>query len=429
MIKTVSHILPPVGLKFSDWPAGHLALSPDGHSLAYVTYGYEYGAGNAAAGADDRQLWVRDFDDPEPRLLPGTGSVSHPFWSPDGRSLAYFTAGALRRIDAEGGSPMTLAEISFTKGGTWSRNGTILYAPSRFGSPLWRVPAKGGEPRPATDLNGQDNVTHRWPCFLPDGEHFIYTVQATNEPPSLHLANLDGSMDHILMTNASNGLYADGRLIYARDTTLLFQPFDLDQLQLTGEPEILVSPVAQWGGKADYTVSPGGTLVYTQNRKARGALLSLYDHQGRPLRTVSSPTALDDLAISPDGRYLALSRDEPDSESFDIWTYDITRDIFTRITFDGNGDDPAWSPDGKWIAYAHGGDLYRKRASGAGTDEELFSSTGDKVAHDWSQDGKTILFAGVGQSGAENLWILPLEEGAKPHAILDGPYRETHGQF
>jgi hypothetical protein len=218
-----------------------------------------------------------------------------------------------------------------------------------------RIDANGGEPHPATDLKRQDNVTHRWPSFLPDGEHFIYTVQVTGEPPSLHLADLDGFLERTLVVNASNGLYADGLLIYARGNTLLSQPFDTAQLELTGESTILVSPVAQWGGKADFSASLGGTFVYTEQRKARGARLTLYDSEGRPTRTVSSPTALDDMAISPDGRFLALSRDEQDSELFDIWSYDITRDISTRVTFDGNGDDPTWSLDGRWIAYAHGG--------------------------------------------------------------------------
>jgi serine/threonine protein kinase len=165
-------VLPPEKGRFMP---GTIALSPDGTRLAFV-----------AADADGRSLlWIRSLDALEARALPGTERAYAPFWSPDGRFLAFFAEGKLKRVEASGGPPQILSNLTGTlsagtvgRGGTWNREGVILFAPNP-GGPLVRIADTGGAPAPVTklDVSRQEN-SHRWPVFLPDGRRFLYFARS-----------------------------------------------------------------------------------------------------------------------------------------------------------------------------------------------------------------------------------------------------------
>src|SRR5262249_25573690 len=155
-------ILPPDGWSFI--PTGSLAVSPDGRDLAFV----------ALSAQRKTALWVRPIGSLAARVLPDTEGASFPFWSPDGRFIAFFANGKLRKIDSSGGTSQTICEAPIGRGGSWNRDGVIVFAP-RNRTALYRVPAGGGEPEPLTKFEGEEG-SHRWPVFLPDGRHFLFVA-------------------------------------------------------------------------------------------------------------------------------------------------------------------------------------------------------------------------------------------------------------
>ena len=134
------------------------------------------GATPASAAKSTRFLWIRQLDRPEPRQLPGTEGARHPFWSPDGTSVGFFAQGKLKRIAVAGGPPQTICDAPLAWGGSWNRDGVIIFCSQGVG-PLFRVDAKGGTPRPLTKLVPHEEA-HRWPVFLPDGDHFVFLGDA-----------------------------------------------------------------------------------------------------------------------------------------------------------------------------------------------------------------------------------------------------------
>ena len=228
------------------------AVSPDGQRVAF-----------AASLEGKTGLWVRDLSSLDARALPGTDGASLPFWSPDSRFLGFFANGKLKRTDAAGGPVLNLCDAPVGGGGTWSRNDVIVFAP--FSGGFSRVPAAGGTPVLVTSVNAQAQG-HRFPWFLPDGRHFLYTDYGRNEGGGsvVYVQDLESMSGHALMTAASNVVYASGYLLFLKDLTLVAQPFDVGKLQTTGD----AVPVAEQVGytamdlRALFSSSQNGVLVY-----------------------------------------------------------------------------------------------------------------------------------------------------------------------
>src|SRR5439155_18414590 len=178
---------------------------PDGRRVAFGT--------TAAEG--QRLLWVRSLDALSPQALTGTEGASFPFWSPDSRFVGFFADGKLKRIETSGGPALTLCDAPQGRGGTWNRDGVIVFAPDTTGT-LHRVSASGGVPSVVTSLDeGQRGTSHRWPCFLPDGRHFLYFRGASvGETGALYVASLGSKESKLLLHAGSNGAYAQGYLLF-----------------------------------------------------------------------------------------------------------------------------------------------------------------------------------------------------------------------
>jgi eukaryotic-like serine/threonine-protein kinase len=184
---------------------------------------------------------VRTLDKTEAKPLAGTDGAQYPFWSPDGRSLGFFAAGKLYRIDSAGGPPQALANAPQNRGGTWSRDGVILFTPTNP-SPLMRVSASGGEPVPITKLDSPKSPSNRFPQFLPDGRHFLFYASAPAS--AIYLGSIDGGDPKQLVLNDTAGSYlAPGRLAYVRQGTLVAQRLDVERGVLVDEPETLADSV------------------------------------------------------------------------------------------------------------------------------------------------------------------------------------------
>ena len=232
-----------------------LAISPDGQTIVFVTT--EEGRS---------RLSLRSLDAVSARPLPGTEGASFPFWSPDGRSVGFFADGKLKRIDVDGGQPQNLTDAPGGRGASWNRDGTIIFTPDYGTSPIFRIPAAGGEPSPLTRPESPKQTSHRFPQFLPDGRHFLYYAQGIPESRGIYIGDLQGSETRRLLDADSAAVYAaPGRLLFVRQGTLFAQDFDAARLELRGNAfpvaeRIALDTGAQ--GSAAVSASTAGPFVY-----------------------------------------------------------------------------------------------------------------------------------------------------------------------
>jgi len=430
-----SYILAPDKMNFAQQSGtageGHIALSPDGTMLVFV----------AADSSGKTRLMLRKINNLSARELPETEGAYYPFWSPDNRFVGFFESGKLKKIEAAGGPPVTICEAGDARGGTWGPDGTIIFSPSP-GDPLFRVSSAGGTGSPFTRLDSaHQEHSHRWPHFLPDGNHFLYFARASfggveREEDELVVGSLDGTAGKRLIPAKGNVEYAEGCLLYLRENTLMAQPFDVKKLEITGDPVPLAEPVEYdlSYNRAVFSSSRNGLIVYQQSNTQYGWKLVWYDRSGSMVGGVGDPAQYGTAFISPDGKKIAYDVYDPQSRNRDIWLYDLTRSIKTRFTFDPAVDEtPIWSPDGSRIIFHSDRrghyDLYQKTTSGAGGEELLLESTDPKYPLDWSSDAKYLLYDVIDPKTKDDLWILPLTGDKKPVPFLRSDFNEDLGQF
>jgi eukaryotic-like serine/threonine-protein kinase len=396
--------------------AGPPVLSPDGISVAF-----------AATGADGRTaLWVRPTNTVEARELPGTDGATFPFWSPDSRSLGFFADSKLKTVDLEGGSTQIICDAPLGRGGAWGPGGVILFSPAPT-APLMRVSTSGGTPVPITKLDTALHTSHRWPFFLPDGKHFLYIALHHDASKSgnntLYYASLDGRENRPLFRSQTNAGYASGLLFFGRGDQLMAQPFNPSSGTLSGEPQNVAKGVmndaSTW--HMDASASNDGLLVFGSG--ASGDLeLVWMDRSGKISTIANKLPDLQSAVLSPQGDRVALQLNAGET---DIWVLDLTRGVRTRVTFGPVGNvSPIWSPDGKWIAYSSAQNghfaLCRKPSDGSGAEESLLTVDQQPALHDWSRDGKYLLYSLPVPGGPlRQILALPLEGERKPSLVVE----------
>ena len=405
------------------------SLSPDGGKLAFTSLDR----------STKRLLYVRSLDSLSNQILPGTEGASLPFWSPDSRYIAFFADGKLKRIDAQGGPPLTLYDAPNGRPGAWNREGVILFLPQGRG-PLCRVDASGGEAKPATTLDAsRQEVVHLWAQFLPDGRHFIYLVSSLHAANTgLYAGSLDSKESKFLVATQLMGAYTGpppgapgpGYLLFLRgDDTLMAQPFDAFKLALAGEPfplveQVQVSSPTNAGNfiAPQFSTSGNSTLAYIRGRGPGSAEMVWLNRDGKRLGTIGGPADYSNPALSPDERKLAVSRVDPQTKTRDIWIFDLDRGASSRFTFDPADDlNPLWSPDGSRIAFTSERkgqrDIYQKLSSGTG-EEELLLQSGERTSvEDWPVDGRFLLY-NLGAVGSTLVQAMPLAGDRKPITVL-----------
>ena len=377
-----------------------LAISPDGQRIAFV------------ARSDGRpNVWIHTLDGRAPRPLDGTDDAQdRVFWSPDSGSLGVFAEGKLKRIDLQSGAVQTLADAPLGAGGAWSRDGVILFAPTR--GPLFRVSQGGGTATAVTRVEGP-SIRHVSPQFLPDGRHFLFFSAGDPELRGVYVADLDGAAAprRLLDDADAAAVYeASGHLLFPRQGALLAQRFDVDRLTLTGEPWQVTASVGvdQTQGATRLSVSDTGSLVYRgTDVEARQRRLVWHDRSGKELQRLDDrdPVNANHMALSPDGRRLAVSRES-------IWMFDTARGLLTRFTSQQDSI-PLWSRDGARLVFQSTRDgvrnLYQRELAGS-EDELLLATPGSKGANDWSPDGRLLLYRDVDPRTGFDLWVLPFEQ-------------------
>jgi Tol biopolymer transport system component len=419
---------PPENASFSPYLGVSVvpAVSPDRQRIAF-----------AAHTRDGRtQLWVRSLDSVSAQPLAGIDAASLPFWSPDSKSIGFFSKGKLNRIDANGGPVLALADAGNPRGASWSSQGLIVFAPAITGV-LRKVSAAGGAVSDAGKLSSGE-PSQRWPWFLPDGKHFLFAAGLSGvSRKAIRLGLLDSTESTKLLEADSDAIYSAGYLLFLRGDTLMAQPFDPRNLRLSGEALPVVEHVqnGQNTSFGAFSASANGLLAY-----AGGSAefeLGWFDRKGNRIGSLGEAAQFNRLNFSPDRNSLAVSITT--GSNTDIWLYDVASGLRTRFTFDpANETDAVWSPDGRTIAFSSSRkghlDLYRKSANGSGAEEPLYIDNLEKYPQGISPDGKFLLYYTIGDAKTGNdLWILPGPLGppgtAKSYSFLQSQSNELNGEF
>src|SRR6185369_687332 len=381
---------PPFG---SDFPSlgegGGIALSPDGRNLAFI-----------AIGADGRSfLWLRALESDEPRRLDGTEGAAYPFWSPDSRSLAFFSGGKMKRMTIPDGAAQTICDAAVGRGGTWAPSGVIIFAPG-INSGLWRVNAGGGQPAQITAASG-DGYSHRWPVFLPDGNHFLFIQQNQNpNEEGVYASSLDDPrvMKRVVASRGSIAFAPPDELFYVRDGVLVRQRFNPASLQVEGDPQSIADGMVYYIDRAyvPVTASANGVIAYRRHATLN-MRIAWFDRKGNRIGTVWDPGEYEGTSLSPDGTRLAFGHFDPEEGLNHIWICGTADGVPRRFTFArGNQYSPVWSADGTRVVYSddHSGVETLSTKLATGGDEHALTPRPESshYAQSWSPDGKTLLY-------------------------------------
>ena len=411
------------------WHDGALmspAVSPDGARVAFIS-----------RDKGENAIVVRDFSAIPPRRLKGTDGarISGVFWSPDGRSLGFFSGGKLKTIVLDGEQVEDIADAPAGFGGAWAPDGTILFSPDAR-SPIFRVNAAGGTAVAVTTLDtSKGEEAHRWPQVLPDGKHFIFMPWRLGDTTrTIQLASLDGGAPKILFDSESGAIVAGNHYLYIRDlrSRLWAQAFNPATFEPQGRPVPVVTDDNVdyfWPSGAPLMSASSSTLVYTTGKYARSSLIWM-SRSGRAIGPLGQPDVYYDPVLSPDGGRVAVERLDAESGGSDLWTVDLQRGAFSRVTSAPGFESVAtWLPDGRRISY--GGDqtvgavpkLFVTEATGAGTPEPIVS--GRAFPLDWSRDGRYLLYMTDGGATKADIWVYDAAaKSSKP--LIASPFTE-HG--
>jgi len=429
--RTRAHLaipLPPSQPLETAFASSVLALSPDGASLVYM------GRSGAAS-----QLFLRPLDRFESQPIAGTEDAYDPVFSPNSQWVAFFAAGKVKKVAVAGGPVTTLAEAPNGAGVSWGPDDTIVFCPDGWGLGLWRVPATGGKAEVLTrpDAKAGESM-HALPHHLPGGDVILFASFKGPSPDNaaLEALSLRTGQRRVLVQGASQGRYLPpGRLVYARGGALLAAPFDRAKLAVTGPALPVLERVltSSGGGAAHFAVGGDGVMVYvpaTSLHDERSLLAVDRTGVARPLTDARRP--YEDMALSPDGRRLALTIEGP---SWNIWVLELARGTLTRLTLEHDNRDPHWTPDGKRVVYAsfrngrYG--LYWKPADGSGPEQQLAASEYQQGPEAWSPDGRVLAFGQWRPETQSDIWLLPRPEGApsQPRPLVATKFNDSSTAF
>jgi DNA-binding winged helix-turn-helix (wHTH) protein/Tol biopolymer transport system component len=419
----------PVAGTVLDASAPALAVSPDGQQIVW--------SGCDATGC---RLYVRPLDRLDAAVVAGTDGGRAPFFSPDGRWIAFFADGRLKKVARAGGTPATIADASTPLGGIWIDR-EIVFAGSPSGG-LMRVSADGGEPVALTMPNERaGEVRHAWPSIVPGTRILLFTIDATavDEAPGLMgVLSLDGSSQprwRTLLAGAGMArAIGPDAVVFARGSELQAIGFDATRLAISGAPRTALT------GAVAFALSQTGTLVYaTEDQGAKGP----GGHGGHgglswwattaAADTSEVPDDLRDLhgaSLSPDGTRVVGVRAE--GIRTDVWVADVQRGAATRLTHSGTNSSPVWSADGRSVFYASRTDgpfeIWMRDVDGTRPATRLYASDRHALPLAASPDGRMLAFLRTSEATRADIWALPLTGGA-PTPLVQGAFDEQAMAF
>jgi WD40 repeat protein len=317
----------------------------------------------------------------------------------------------------------------------------ILFGVNNGG--IFRVPAAGGNAAPLTTPDQTSGeIGHRYPWFLPDGRHFLYTATGLElEKNAIYARDLDSKKGKLVLAANSNALYTPpGYLLFVRERTLMAQPFDAGKLQTTADALPVAEQVDSGSavGQNQFSASQNGVLAYTSGGGGGNLQLTWFDRSGKVTGTLGPPGAVTWGAISPDGKTVAVDRLDPQTQIYDIWLHDLARGTASRFTFGPKTNEfPVWSPDGSHITFNSlrdgMGHSFQKATSGTAQDEVLSKPLGEPPGptrvDDWSRDGRYIILNVINPKTKFDVWVTPTFGDRKPFPYLQTEFAETSARL
>ena len=427
---------PPLLLKFDMTPpptapldaefGTDLTISPDGRRIVYLA---------DLEGAD--QLYVRSLDELIARPIPGTEDANRdPFFSPDGESIVFVTEAdnKLKKVSLSGGQPVTLCDAPGQEGGDWGPDDTIVFSASSGPvTGLYRVSAAGGNPEVLAmpDPESEEGVEYQRPEILPGGNAVLFTIWRRGEDYQTAVMSLETGEQKIVLVEGRQAHYVPtGHLVYAKTENLMAVPFDLEALEVTGDPITLLEGVrGERGCGVDYSLSSNGTLIYVSGETRKQTQLVWVDRRGTMEVLYAIQHNFQEPRFSPDGNRLSVTVWE--GEDSDIWIYEIARGILTPLTFEGQNKSAIWTPDGKRVTFSSNRNdewnISWMPTDGSGAAEELTAGKNPQTPSSWSPDGQVLAFVqSLSVATKDDILLLPLEGERKPQAFLETQFGEKH---
>jgi len=409
---------------YVDGVATDMALAPDGSAIAFT------------AGVE-AQLNVRPLAQPEPTPLDGIAGVRGPFFSPDGKWIAYFQVGDLKKVAVTGGAPVTICAgcAAGNRGGNWGDDDTIVFAAAGGSEGLRRVRAFGGDPVVITQIDSTKGETaHMWPELLPGGQAILFTVIAGGLDNATVVAqDLRSGARSVVARGSQPHVIDRNRVAYAMAGSLFAIGFDSEKLSAIGGPvrvaeRVVMKPV----GSADFSVARDGTLALVLGEGPTGAArIAWVDRQGQEEPIPAPPRAYIYPRLSPDGSQVALdTRDQ----QYDIWIWHFAKQILTRLTTDPTIDQmPVWSPDGKRIAFGSSRagvqNVFWQAVDGTGTVERLTETTRIQWPWAFARDGKSLIVRDTTPSTGADLALLSLDGQRSIKPLIHSTFNEANADL
>ena len=405
----------PAGQRLAAMQQVAIALSPDGKRLAYV----------ARAGTVS-QLYIRELDSFDARVLPGTDGAAYPFFSPDGQWVGFFTDDKLKKVSISGGPPITLAPVVDSgRGGSWGEDGTIVFAPM-FALGLLKIPAAGGNAEALTTPENTSFSSHRFPRHLPGNAGILFTAGTGGswDDAQIEVLTPGSNQRKVLFRGGSDARYvSSGHLLFFRSATLMAVPFDLKRLEVTGAQVSVIErimPSTENTGGGQIALSNDGSLIYVSGgREVLQRNLVSVDQKGVESALRLEPRTYRGPRLSGDGTRVAVDIDE--GNKVDIWVGELQRGTFSRVTTDGASNGPVWSHDGRRILFqstdASSFGIFSKNADGSGATERLTTNAIPQNPLSALSDGQTLLFNEFDLTTMGDLWTLSLKDQKKSPVV------------
>jgi eukaryotic-like serine/threonine-protein kinase len=402
----------------SDYPFG-LSLSPDGRRVVFP-----------AGKSGPTMLWIRDLATGETQPLPGTDEAVLPFWSPDGRAIAFFADGKLRVITLEDASVRDLAEARSPRGGAWHPGGDIVFAPDNDGSLLRRQGSTGNIESFTTLDTSTGESSHRFPAFVDRGRSLVFFVRADSATrQGIWMASFDQpAARRRLIGNDASAVAVGDVLVYSQDRALVAQPIDVDAQALGGQSIVLGTPVGHGPLHQLFVTATNDLLIYGAPSSTLRELHWI-DRAGSPAGLIGEPMDAWDVRISPGETTVAVTRVEPQLGTLDIWAYDGGRLHPRRISSSIDIDEtPVWSRDGHRVAWVTG----RRTVTARGALATLPEQTLGKFDHavrvtDWSPDQQWIVLTGSRPTTHDDVLLLPAEGEGTAVPYVQSTFNEVQG--
>jgi eukaryotic-like serine/threonine-protein kinase len=414
------------GLSNIYWPR----ISPDGRSVAF----------HADDSSGTNLIWIRPINSLEAYPLLNTEDANRLMWSPDGKHVAFFKGNQLRRIPISGGQAQLVCQGSVGADGSWSTSDLIVFD-GNTGDTLKIVSAGGGIARPVSlSDTAAGEGTYGWPWFLPDGKHFIFTtnvqqINANSASGNLIKLGFVDSTSSVILYQSSELInrieYSnEGYILFVSQNNLMGLPFDAEKLVVTGEPKPIAMNIGAANNTYPFSVSNNGILLYHSNDQSTLSELSFVDRAGEKIQSIGQLGGYFDIDLSPDETKIAYATIAENALAWDIWIYDLKRNVPTRLTFgEGRAGKPLWARTGDrvYFGYNPGGEfwsIYSKAANGQGELELVYATdSSNTVPEDFTPDGNQLLFRQI--KGDHNIGILNLEDSNRVDMFANSSFFEA----